>query len=145
MDTLGQLYKRLRNSRLFRVAVFGGTGVVVQTILFEVVGIWLGLLRPSLATLLGGECGVLTSFLLNNRFSFNDRVHAPLLYRLARYHVVVSGSLFIQWLSVFGAEMATDNIWVLRGAYIFGIGVGFILNYTGYRLWVWKHHNQLDV
>lgn len=136
------LYRRLRYSRLMRVAFFGGVGVIVQTVIFEILGIWLGLLRPSLATLLGAEFGIITNFSLNNRFSFNDRVHASLSARLLRFHTVVSGSLFIQWLCVFTAESLTASTWVIHGAYAGGILLGFISNYTGYRLWVWKHHGE---
>ena len=139
------LYRRIRYSRIMRVAFFGGFGVVVQTIVFEIVGIWLGLLRPSLATLLGAEFGIITNFILNNRFSFNDRVHAPLPMRLLRFHAVVSGSLFIQWLCVFTAESLTSNTWAIHGAYAGGILLGFASNYTGYRLWVWKHHEEPTV
>ena len=133
---------RASRSRIMRVAFFGGFGGIVQTIVFEIVGIWLGLLRPSLATLLGAEFGIITNFFLNNRFSFNDRTHAPLPMRLLRFHAVVSGSLFIQWLCVFTAESLTANTWVIHGAYAGGILLGFISNYTGYRLWVWKHHEE---
>ena len=139
------LYRRLRYSRIMRVAFFGGMGVIVQTIIFETLGIWLGLLRPSLATLLGAEFGIITNFFLNNRFSFNDRTHAPLPMRLLRFHAVVSGSLFIQWLCVFTAESLTSNTWVIHGAYAGGILLGFASNYTGYRLWVWKHHGESEV
>ena len=139
------LYRRLRYSRIMRVAFFGGMGVIVQTIIFETLGIWLGLLRPSLATLLGAEFGIITNFFLNNRFSFNDRTHAPLSMRLLRFHAVVSGSLFIQWLCVFTAESLTANTWVIHGAYAGGILLGFASNYTGYRLWVWKHHEEPPV
>lgn len=131
---------QLLRARIVRVAFFGSIALVAQTIVFEVVGIWLELLRPSLATLLGAEFGIMTSFLLNNRYSFNDRSHAPLLTRLMRFHLVVSGSVFIQWLFVFSAESATSNLWIIHAAYAAGVAVGFISNYTGYRLWVWRHH-----
>ena len=135
------LFDILKKSRLARVALFGAAGVAGQTIVFEVLGIWLGLLRPSLATLAGAELGVIINFLLNNRYSFNDRLHAPVWSRLLRFHIVVSGSLFIQWLFVFVAESYTADFWVINGAYVAGILLGFISNYTWYTLWVWKHHD----
>lgn len=144
MEKLFTFASSIVRSRLFRVAFFGGLGVVVQTIIFETLGIWLGILRPSLATLLGAEFGVITNFILNNRFSFNDRSHAPLLTRLLRFHLVVSGSLFIQWLCVFTTESFTSHPWALNGAYAAGILIGFVSNYTGYRLWVWKHHEPIS-
>ncbi len=134
--------KKLFETRIVRVAFFGGLGVVVQTIVFETVGIWLGLMRPSLATLLGAEFGIFTNFFLNNRYSFNDRTHASLSMRFLRFHVVVSGSLFIQWACVFMAESFTTNTLTIHGAYAAGILLGFASNYTGYRLWVWRHRDE---
>lgn len=142
MEHLHSLYVRLRHSRLLRVAFFGGMGVIVQTAFFEIVGIWLELLRPSTAVLIGAELGILTNFCLNHTFSFGGTAPAPLAVRLLRFHVVVSGSLVIQWLFVFSAESMDAGVWMLRAAYLAGIAVGFISNYTGYRLWVWKKHTE---
>lgn len=139
---LQSLYLRLRSMRLLRVALFGAAGVVAQTLVFEVIGIWLGLLRPSLATLLGAELGIIINFWLNNRYSFRDRIHAPIWSRLLRFHIVVSGSLLIQWLCVFSAESLSTNFWVIQAAYVAGILIGFISNYTWYTLWVWRHHTS---
>lgn len=125
-------------SRPARVLAFGAVGVVAQTIVFEA-GIWIVELRPSIATLIGAECGILTSFILNNRFSFGATGQS-ITHRLARYHMVVSGSLCIQWLSVFTVESFTQNILIIHIAYAGGIVAGFFLNYTGYRLFVWRSH-----
>jgi len=143
MALLTNVYRRLLRTRIVRVAFFGGLGVIAQTIIFEALGVWLGVLRPSLATLLGAEVGVLINFALNNRYSFNDRTHAPLLTKLVRFHIVVSGALFIQWLCVFMAESYTENWWILHGAYVAGILLAFVSNYTWYRLWVWRHHGDI--
>jgi putative flippase GtrA len=140
MEKIVRMMRHMLNDRLFRVAAIGVVGLCVQTVIFEVFGIWLELLRPSLATLIGAEFGVITNFLLNNRYSFKDRVHAPFLVRLMRFHIVVLGSLALQWISVFTAESLTTNLWILHGAYALGVILGFISNYTGYRLWVWRDH-----
>lgn len=145
MERLTNLFYTFWRVRVLRVAFFGGIGVVVQTIIFETLGIWLGLVRPSTAVLMGAEMGIITSFFLNNHYSFNDRTHAPLLMRFFRFHLVVSGSLFIQWACVYSAEYFSANFFVIHGAYLAGILLGFISNYTGYRLWVWKHHETPPV
>lgn len=145
IQKLAGIARILLHKRLLRVIAIGAVGLVVQTIFFEVFGIWLEILRPSLATIIGAEMSVLTNFFLNNRYSFNDRVHAPLLARLLRFHLVVSGSITLQWISVFTAESLTENIWIIHMAYAAGIMLGFISNYTGYRLWVWKHHDEPGV
>ncbi|MEK7613194.1 MAG: GtrA family protein [Patescibacteria group bacterium] len=144
MDFLQRVTTSLFRSRLVRVAIIGGLGVVVQTALFELLGVYLELVRLSTATLIGGEVAVLCNFFLNNRYSFHAHINAvpPLYVRLLRFHVVVAGSLFIQWLFVFIAESVTANLLLIHTAYAMGILLGFISNYTGYRLWVWKRHES---
>lgn len=128
----------IRRSRLLRVAVIGGMGVVAQTFAFELLVLGAGL-RPSWSVVLAGEVGLLTNFLLNNRYSFGDRIHAPLLIRLLRFHTVVAGSIVVQWLCVYTAESLQAGWVMLHVAYVAGILLGFAFNYTGYLLWVWRH------
>lgn len=141
VDSIFNLVMTLLRSRLLRVAVIGVAGVIVQTSFFEVLGIWLEIVRPSTAVIIGAEFGILTNFFLNNRFAFNNQAHTPLSVRLLRFHLVVSGSLLIQWAFVFATEQITTNVLSLHGAYIAGVLFGFVSNYTGYRLWVWRHHD----
>ena len=127
-------------SRFLRIFIIGGIGVVLQTFIFEALGVYLGIVSLSTASVIGGELGVLANFLLNERFSFPDRiVHTDrLLPRLLRFHTVVAGSLLIQWALMFFAEHNTQNIFLLHAAYVGGIALGFVSNYTGYHLFVWK-------
>lgn len=130
----------MANSRLVHTMTVGAVAVVAQTIVFEILGIYLQLVSPSTAVVVGAEAGILTNFYLNNRFSFHDRQHdISLLSRLARFHLVVSGSIFLQWLFVFIAEHQTDSYLIIHGAYAAGIILGFVWNYTFYLLFVWKH------
>ncbi len=135
---------RFLQARVLRVLVVGGIGFILQTVIFEYLGIYLKVLSPSTAVILGAEVGVLTSFFLNNRFSFGDLQHStlPLGKRLIRFHIVVSGSLSIQWIFMFVTQHVTTNFLILHAAYVSGVVVGFITNYAGYRHWVWKHHES---
>jgi len=138
--------ERFVRSRFLRVFVIGGIGVAVQTVVFELLGIFLHLVSPSTAAVLGAEVGVLTNFYLNNRFSFRDRRHdIPLHVRLLRFHLVVSGSIVLQWLFVFLAERHTSSYLVIHGAYAAGIILGFLWNYTFYLLFVWRHRKPPEV
>lgn len=122
-----------------RVGAVGLIGFTIQTSTFELLGMYLGLLRPSTAALLGGEIAVLVGFALNNHFNFPDRA-TPLYKRLMRFHTVVAGSLFIQWSMVRLAEIYfPDTPLMLRAFYFAGIALGFLSNYIGYTLWVWRH------
>lgn len=130
----------MRHSRLVRTIAVGVIAVVVQTTVFEIFGIYLQLFSPSTAVLVGAEAGILTNFYLNNRFSFHDRQHDISLFsRLLRFHFVVSGSVFLQWLFIFIAEHQTNSYLIIHGAYAAGIILGFAWNYTFYLLFVWQH------
>lgn len=128
--------------RLIRTISVGGIAVVVQTTVFEILGVYFQLVAPSTAVLIGAEVAILTNFYLNNRFSFNDRHHDISLFsRLLRFHMVVSGSVFLQWLFVFVVEQQTSSYLIIHVAYVAGIVLGFAWNYTFYLLFVWKHAN----
>ena len=127
--------------RLVRALAVGVVAVIAQTIVFEILGIYLRICSPSTAVVIGAEAGILMNFYLNNRFSFYDRRHAiSLLSRLVRFHLVVSGSVFLQWLFVFMVEHHTNTILLIHVAYAAGIILGFAWNYTFYLLFVWRKH-----
>lgn len=139
MDHLKELYRKVAGVRVLRAAASGAAGVVVQTLIFEVAGIWLGLVRPSTAVILGAEFGILTNFYIANRYVFGDAPAGKLASRLLRFHLVIAVSLCIQWLCVRMAEIVSHNFFVLHAAYVAGILLGFAFNYMGYKLWVWNH------
>lgn len=127
------------HSRFLRIVVIGGIGLLLQTALFEILGIYLQIFSPSTAVVIGAETAILVNFYLNNRFSFRDRQHdTSLALRLVRFHLVVSGSVVLQWLFVFIAEHSTSSYLIIHAAYIAGIIFGFMWNYTFYLLFVWK-------
>jgi dolichol-phosphate mannosyltransferase len=139
MIPLIQLYTEMLHSRLIRTLTVGAIAVIVQTSVFEIIGVYLQLFSLSTAVLIGAEIAILTNFYLNNRFSFHDRQHnISLLSRLARFHLVVSGSAFLQWLFVFLAEQQTNDLLLIHAAYAAGIVLGFAWNYTFYLLFVWR-------
>lgn len=142
MELFKSVIERLKSLRVFRTIVVGGVAVVCQTLVFEILGIYLAIVSPSTAVVIGGEVGVFTNFFLNNRYSFGDRAHGSLLYRLLRFHIVVLGSIVIQWLFVRGAEHFDVGFFLIHVAYATGIVVGFVWNYNWYKFWVWQHRAE---
>ncbi len=114
---------------------------MLQTAIFEILAIWLGLVAPSVATVIGAEAGILLNFTLNNWFAFGDiATRHSVLMRLARFHLVVSGAVLIQFICVYLTENATTDIVLLHLAYGGSIILSFFWNYTWYRLWIWRYH-----
>lgn len=139
MVIVAQIKSFLR-SRFLRVFIIGGIGFLVQTFVFETLSFYLHLVSPSTAAILGGELAVLTNFSLNERFAFNDRIPRAdhVLSRVMRLHMVISGSLLIQWVLISVTEQYTQSILLLHAAYISGVLLGFTSNYIGYHLFVWR-------
>jgi len=139
MNSVIRFCKTAASLRIVHTISVGAVAVVAQTAVFETLGIFLHLVSPSTAVIIGAEAGVLTNFYLNNRFSFRDRHHDISLFsRFFRFHLVVSGSVILQWLFVFIAEHQTSSYLILHGAYLAGLILGFVWNYTFYLLFVWK-------
>lgn len=130
---------RPRIIHLMRVAMVGGIGFVLQTIIFELLGIQFHILEPNQAVLLGGEVAILSNFFLNEKFNFKERIRGSFLRRITVFHLVVFVSIFIQWVLVTLAQTyARDNDMLIRSAYLCGIALGFLTNYLGYSVVVWK-------
>ena len=125
--------------RMGRVLIVGGIGFIIQSIIFELLGIRFALVAPSTAALIGAEVAVLSNFTLNNRFNFREATEQhPLMWRLVRFHLVGVGSLASQWTCIFVTEHFTTDHLILRAAFVLGVGIGFIFNYTGYYFFVWR-------
>jgi putative flippase GtrA len=125
--------------RMLRVIIIGAIGALWMAASFETLGIWLDLMAPSTATLLGGEVAVISNFVLNERFNFNESEHSSsLLRRLVKFHLVQGISLVALYSILLIAEHLSRGALFLNAAFIFGMGIQFIINYTGYYFFVWR-------
>ncbi len=126
--------------RIGRVLIIGGIGFIIQSILFETLGVFLRLVPASIATIIGAECAIISNFILNEQFSFRDTIdrRVPRYWRVLKFHIVSSGSVITQWLCVFTTEHFTSNALALSGAFVLGVGIGFMINYAGYYFFVWR-------
>lgn len=132
--------------RMTRVLMVGGIGAIWQTIIFNVLGVWAAIVSPSTATLMGAEVAIISNFTLNSRFNFTGDEHrkSPLLHRLLKFHLVSSGSLLTQWICMRIAEGMSRDALFLNAAFIIGVGIGFIVNYSGYYWFVWRSSSSKD-
>ncbi|MFA6279095.1 MAG: GtrA family protein [Candidatus Paceibacterota bacterium] len=144
--TLLPTIKKFLEMRPARSMATGAAAVVVQTIVFEILGIYLHLFSPSTAVVISAETAILTNFYLSNRFAFNDRQHnISIVSRILRFHLVVSGSVFLQWLFIFIIEHQTSNHLFINAAYAAGVILGFAWNYTFYLFFVWRQPKPQDL
>jgi len=154
-------FKELVGGRFIKVFAAGGLGALMQLSLYalfirelfvtqNILGLAekvdfgaIHLLPPvNIATFIAIECGIITSFLVNNFWAFNDhkKVNVLDIFKgLVKVNIVASGAIIIQLLIValgiffFGTTLFIDLIF--QG---FGILVGLIWNYYFYKKFVWR-------
>jgi len=148
-----------RYERFLKFSVVGGSGVMVNLGVYALLTGWGGLDFPHgrlLAYALSVEISIVTNFLLNDAWTFRDRVvHSePFVTRGVRFHVVSLAGFAINWgtfallnllFPAFSAQplpvlSALPGLAGLSGDYAFailGILLGTAVNYLGNLKWTW--------
>jgi putative flippase GtrA len=143
-------------TRFFKFAVVGGSGVIVNLTVFQLCYALLASAPPDPRLLLSNSAGIVvsifTNFLLNDRWTWGDRVkghqRAAWAKRLARYYATCSIAACIQlavswsihryllsslhWLTVFKHDLRPGL------AALCGIAAGIAINFPLSHLWTFK-------
>jgi dolichol-phosphate mannosyltransferase len=129
--------------RYIQLCLVGLGGMIVQLILFNLLRL---IHVPSvLANLLGIEAAIITTFMLNNIFTFKD-------FKMTRHHgikyitkkfiqfnlcsiasILIQSGLLALAIAILGTGFWKENITVFVG-----IILGSIINYFIYSRWIWK-------
>lgn len=132
-----------RSLRFIKFMIVGGTGLVLQTITYCLLGFILRIVRPSIATIIGGQLAIISNFLLNNLWTFKDR-------RIARFSKLFFKFLLFWLTSNFAVLVLQGGVVRIGEALVGGesvfIHLFFILglvatifwNYTVYNRFIWK-------
>jgi putative flippase GtrA len=124
-------FGRLSAARIFRFAVVGGTGVMINMSVLYVLSRWAGL--PLLAaSALAVELAAISNYLLNDTWTFAAR--SPSLRRFAKFNAVSLAGLAI---NVLGVWLLTRLGFYFLVADLIGIAAGFAVNYAFSVRWVW--------
>lgn len=147
---------RQQITRVSRFAVVGGSGVVVNLVVFQAALFLLAptALQKQYAIIVANACGIIisifTNFLLNDRWTWGDRVkgHAKdWRARLVKYYISASLAAAIQL-----AVTSVSYQWVWAGvlpdwngiasapiaALLSGIACGMLMNFVASHMWAFK-------
>ena len=135
------LLLRYNESKSFIRFVFVGfTGLFVDSGLFALLR--LTSLGSSYASATSGLVALLTTFVLNNFWSFGDRKLEGNAQKLKSFAVYFFSSyvpiFFRSWLISFAVSTFGDSAIVAFGAFFIGVVLGLIWNYTVYSRIIWK-------
>jgi len=129
--------------RYIQLCLVGLVGMIVQLILFNLLR--LIHIPAVLANLIGIEIAIISTFILNNIFTFKDykmtREHGikHITKKFTQFNLCSIGSILIQTgllalsIAIFGIGFWRENITVFVG-----IIIGSIINYFIYSRWIWK-------
>jgi putative flippase GtrA len=122
---------RLRTARIFRFAVVGGAGVIINTSVLYLLSRCAGLPLVA-ASALAVELAAIANYLLNDTWTF--AVRSPSLRRFAKFNTASLAGLALNVLSVL---VLTRLGFYFLVADLIGIAAGFAANYALSVRWVW--------
>jgi dolichol-phosphate mannosyltransferase len=140
-DYLRHLYSLMKRTgevnRILKFVVVGGTGTLVNLGLLAILKEWAGIYYL-LAGAIAFEVSVVWNFLLNDRFTFGDRIRpeGTLFGRLLRFNVTSLGG-FIIYLGILALLTQVFGLFYIISAAI-GIVVGFGWNFMVNSAWTWR-------
>lgn len=144
-NTLIYIFKAraLELARFMKFAIVGGTGLVIQTILYRILGFNLKLLSPAWATIAGGQAAILSNFILNNAWTFKDREigsFKALGVKLIQFYLTSNiAVIFIQGGIMRAGELIVGKESILiNGFYVAALALTLIFNFTVYNKYIWK-------
>jgi dolichol-phosphate mannosyltransferase len=122
--------------RMFKFAVVGGSGVVVNTFFlwfFTEIGNIYYLISSPLAV----ELSIVSNFLLNNFWTFRDASdRASFWSRMFKFHVTAAGGFVINYTFLVGLTELFCVYYLLSN--LIGILAGFLWNYAVNVKWTWR-------
>jgi putative flippase GtrA len=122
---------RLKTARIFKFAVVGGAGVIINTSVLYLLSRCAGLPLVA-ASALAVELAAIANYLLNDTWTF--AVRSPSLRRFAKFNTASLAGLGLNVLSVL---VLTRLGFYFLVADLMGIAAGFAVNYALSVRWVW--------
>ena len=129
-----------RSERFLKYGIVGVVGLTVQSLLSKI--LIQSELPPFMAVIIGAEAAIITNFLLNNYWTFNEYVISgtPLINKMIQFNLASVGAIIIQGFVVFlGTLMFGKSAWFWSMIFaIFFLVIPY--SYFIYNRFIWKTH-----
>lgn len=126
--------------RIFKFGAVGVVSILVQTVLFNVL-ILISSIHPASATIIADQVAIISSFYLNNKFTFKDRKHiniGQIGKAFLKFYLIVMTTTIVQAFVVYlGVHLFGRNVLVSNLFFIVGLGITFPINYVLQKHNVW--------
>jgi len=132
------------NKNFFRFCAVGFAGLFVDSGIFNLLRVTF--LQSSTAAVVSGGIAMLTTFLLNNYWSFDERKIAGLSKKILSFLVYVASSwvpiIFRSQIIHFATKSFGDTFLASNTAFLLGIIFGLVWNYFVYSKLIWRKKND---
>jgi len=120
-----------------KFAVVGTIGFLINTVIL--VGLKMIGIHPAVGSAIGAECAIISNFILNNAWTFRERKikGKRTILKFVQFNITSLGALVIQSGTVYVGTLLF-GIPAYFYAYILGVGLGLIWNFTMYSKVIWK-------
>jgi dolichol-phosphate mannosyltransferase len=133
------------NASFFKFAIVGVAGLIVDTSLFNIFRLYSGA-GSSMAAIISGGIAMLTTFLLNNYWSFGDRkldsgqkklIGIIIYFVSSSVPILVRSKIVALFTNWFGDTFIISNI-----AFFIGIIFGLVWNFFVYSRIIWRKNTK---
>lgn len=132
-------YHEIVQSHVFKFAVVGGIGFLINATLLGVLNSKFGV-EAGNASAIGAEIAIVSNFILNNFWTFSERqVRTPmaLLGKFIQFNIASAGAVIIQKVVVSAGTYYTGEhlkfLW-----FVVAVAIGMVLNFFIYSKVIWK-------
>lgn len=131
------------HSQMIKFGMVGTTGFIINTLGLEIF-VKLGF-HPATSGAFGAELAIISNFILNNFWTFNERKIHPknIPLKFIQFNTTSFGAIVIQWLSIW-TGVFFFGLSFYRIAYIIGVGIGMFWNYTMYSRVIWSKKTDIQ-
>jgi dolichol-phosphate mannosyltransferase len=133
-----------RSAQFFRFCVVGGIGFIINTIglrFFAEVAHW----HPAIASAVGAEFAIVSNFILNNFWTFQEKkITVPLrmLFKFIQFNLTSLGAVVIQYVVVrIGVEIFGRPLYMVY--FVIAVLIGLVWNYFMYSKVIWKKKEEM--
>lgn len=129
--------------RICSAGLVGSFAFIIQFILFNLLRT---IIHPLIANLIAIECAIITNFFFNNHVTFKQKISdkltsQSLLGKFFKFNMLTAGGAAIQILVLYlGIKIMGRGFYIENMSVILGVALGFVVNYLGYRLVIWRIH-----
>jgi dolichol-phosphate mannosyltransferase len=127
----------IRNGSFGKFLVVGTIGFIINTVILEL-AVRFGL-HPALGSAIGAEIAIISNFILNNNWTFNQhKIEGKRqIFKFLQFNLTSLGAVIIQsgtvWIGVYLTNKGLYRLW-----YIVGVGIGLVWNYFMYSRVIWR-------